>query len=164
MSIPRHANRLLPHVYSAQNNRIRNLTCRYLVAKVRPQSQGISVAAPVAFASVDHRVDTVYKGGKIQKVACSPEYINSSRLIAHTRQSRSCHVSAKSVLLNIVMMETFSHFISLAAIKLDPYAGDSWMEGIAVQPCKQAVYAGLDKSENTTTLPSRERNVSKSVR
>ena len=50
VSIPQHNCWGLPRMceHLADNEWIRHLTCRYLVAKARPQSQGISLAALVA--------------------------------------------------------------------------------------------------------------------
>lgn len=74
VSIPYPYNRLLPYMYLSDNEWIRNLTCRYLVVKVRPQSHGISLAALVAFGTLDRLVSTPdmgTKSGKIQQVAWS---------------------------------------------------------------------------------------------
>ena len=53
VSIPCSCNRLLLYIYLADNAWTRNLTCRFLVVRVRPQSQGIDFAALVAFAFID---------------------------------------------------------------------------------------------------------------
>ena len=58
--------------YLADGIWIRSPTCHCLVAKVHPQSRGISLAAVVPFEIIDRLVstpDTATKGGKIQRLA-----------------------------------------------------------------------------------------------
>ena len=53
------------YIYLADNAWTRNLTCRFLVVKVRPQSQGIDFAALVAFAFIDRLVSILDIEGKL---------------------------------------------------------------------------------------------------
>ena len=56
---------LLLHIYLADNARTRNLTCPFLVVKVRLQSQGIDFAALVASAFIDRFLSISGMEGKV---------------------------------------------------------------------------------------------------
>ena len=98
VSIPKHYCRVLPPMYEglADNEWIRNLTCRYLVAKVHTQSQGISPAALVAFESavVPCRHQTMVQ--KVVRYTKLPfHYVY--KLVVHTHKSLPIKVSASNV-------------------------------------------------------------------